>query len=157
LDLISSRRACLSKYLLLVSGFSGLAYYSTSLVLNSLTSKVHLFSLAQKHAISRTKTKEGLHNNKRSVNNEETSRCFLFFLQFQNVPIAKPWIEIEGTLVSTELLGHLIKFSNIPVIPSQDAGHPGNRPPQANPDCPAVLLFLALRHNKHKCKFVLFY
>jgi hypothetical protein len=48
-----------------------------------------------------------LHNNKRSVDDEETSSCFLFFLQFQNVPIAKPSIERKGTPVSTELLSHL--------------------------------------------------
>jgi hypothetical protein len=36
----------------LVSGFGGSVYYSTSLVLNSLRSKVYLFSLTQKHASS---------------------------------------------------------------------------------------------------------
>jgi hypothetical protein len=63
-----------------------------------------------KSTLASAQKKEGLHNNKRSVGNEEPSN-FLFFLQFQNVPIAKPSIEIEGTPVSTELFGHLFNFS----------------------------------------------
>jgi hypothetical protein len=83
-----------------------LAYYSTSLVLNSLTSKV-IYLASPKSTLALAQKKEGLHNNKRSVGDEETSSCFLFFLQFQNVSITKPSIESEGTPVSTELLSHL--------------------------------------------------
>jgi hypothetical protein len=99
----------------------------TSLVLNSITSKVYSFSLAQKQASSRTKTKKGCTTTKEvsTMRNHQTSSSFF---NSKMCPLQNPRYQNRRHTGEHGIVWPFAQFSNILMIPSRD-GHLGHLSP----------------------------